>query len=115
MRAASAYESIRSDLQKAQQDAADLHVENVRLKAQLAALQWTPITTENLPKGGNEVWTPEDGGGIMLVDPERNGLDDAREEAQRWKEWGWTHFRAINTPAPTLATETNGATAQGRG
>lgn len=41
MRLGSAYESVRSQLQQSQQDAADLHIKNVHLQAELSAARET--------------------------------------------------------------------------
>lgn len=67
-----------------------LAAERDNLKAQLAALDWQPITADNLPKCGDEVL---DIGGVFTVgteEPEWNLLD--------WKTFGATHFRPINAP-----------------
>jgi len=45
MRAATVFESMRNEAQQAKQEAADLHVENVRLKAQVARLR-APVSDE---------------------------------------------------------------------
>jgi hypothetical protein len=94
MRAATVFESMRNEAQQAKQEAADLHVENVRLKAQLAALQWRRITAQDLPKEG-----PYEIGswfGTTVVFEVAHCVGTA--PCLALLRYGWTHFRAINAP-----------------
>jgi len=70
----------------------------VELKAQLAALQWTPISPENLPKAGDEVLGYEDG--LFPVYPV-SCIPDHERSAEDWHKHGWTHFRPIAPPEPS--------------
>ena len=63
------------------------------LEAQLDALQWTPITAENMPKQGDEL-LGRCGNGVYYVN-EYGGLADY---ARLVAEEEWTHFRPINAP-----------------
>ena len=63
------------------------------LETQLDALQWTPITAENMPKQGDEL-LGRCGNGVYYVN-EYGGLADY---AQLVAEEEWTHFRPINAP-----------------
>jgi len=62
-------------------------------EAQLDALQWTPITAENMPKQGDEL-LGRCGNGVYYVN-EYGGLADY---ARLVAEEEWTHFRPINAP-----------------
>ena len=95
MRLASGYEILRSELQASQQEAANLHIENVRLKTQLAALSWTPITEQNLPTRGHEVLNPEGGCRVSVV---RCEWYENAVTAKEWHDAGWTHFRPLTPP-----------------
>ena len=75
------------------------------LEAQLDALQWTPITAENMPKQGDEL-LGRCGNGVYYVN-EYGGLADY---AQLVAEEEWTHFRPINAPQPKAAPSDGGET-----
>jgi len=75
------------------------------LETQLAALQWTPITAENMPKQGDEL-LGRCGNGVYYVN-EYGGLADY---AQLVAEEEWTHFRPINAPQPKAAPSDGGET-----
>lgn len=72
------------------------------LAAEVAVLQWKPITPENLPKVGDEVggasgissypWVCKSVSAGM--EKERNALS----EESAWGRLGFTHFRPINPP-----------------
>ena len=78
------------------------------LEAQLDALQWTPITAENMPKQGDEL-LGRCGNGVYYVN-EYGGLADY---AQLVAEEEWTHFRPINAPQPKAAPS-DGERTEGR-
>ena len=71
---------------------ANLEAENAALREQLDALQWRPITEQDLPKVGDE------------VGKYHNGLFLISRISRGWKiEWeiqdgDWTHFRPLNAP-----------------
>lgn len=86
-------------------DNRNLLVENAALKAQLAAaqatiaaLQWTPITPDNVPQVGDEAYSANDGD-FTYVQSFDLGT------AQEWTNDGWTHRRPISPPAQASATE----------
>jgi hypothetical protein len=71
------------------------------LEAQLKALDWTPITAENLPKVGHEVG--------QYATTIMGALSDRwisikvlafmeRYTVKEYGEYGWTHFRPNNPP-----------------
>lgn len=73
----------------------------------MSALEWKPITAENLPKVGDEVWSPPR---ISCFYPNNVGFiyNPLREEDLRpYRGWidapshPFTHFRPINMPAKT--------------
>jgi hypothetical protein len=70
--------------------------ENRSLKAQLAALQWMPITPENLPKVGDEVLVLVEG--RYMVENVLEPLPLKRHRFTAAKRNGWTHFRSIAPP-----------------
>ena len=70
----------------------DLSARILELEAQLAALDWTPITAENLPKAGDE--TINTSGYVML-----KGRVTDLWNVNTWIDNRWTHFRPINPPA----------------
>jgi hypothetical protein len=63
------------------------------LEAQLAVLDWTPITPENLPKVGDET-LDEDGCVDRAIETDRDTT------AKEWLYTGFTHRRPINAPRP---------------
>ena len=69
------------------------------LELQLAALQWTPISPENLPKVGDEVYAPPreqlDRHSVMDVTVVMAVCNDSVED---WNHEGWTHRRLIDAP-----------------
>jgi hypothetical protein len=66
------------------------------LKAQLAALSWKPITSDSLPKVGDEVACFVESGECVIY--EVNDFH-ALFDAQKWThEYGMTHYRPINPP-----------------
>lgn len=75
------------------------------LEAQLAVLDWTPITPENLPNQNHEL-LGRCGNGVYYVN-EYGGLADY---AQLVAEEEWTHFRPINAPQPKAAPSDGGET-----
>jgi len=75
------------------------------LEAQLAALDWTPITPENLPNQNHEL-LGRCGNGVYYVN-EYGGLADY---AQLVAEEEWTHFRPINAPQSKAAPSDGGET-----
>jgi hypothetical protein len=65
-----------------------------RLTAQLADLQWTPITETNLPKVGDEVLLRDSKYWVEGVsNPDANDFT-----LEHWQNLGVTHFRPINAP-----------------
>lgn len=86
----------------------NLHEDYAALEAKLAALEWTPITPENLPPLGEQVEAYTNEGEILKVHRELEELadDDMREpQSYYWSDhadqeiYGVTHFRPINAPA----------------
>ena len=65
------------------------------LEAQLAVLQWQPITAENLPKVGDEVGRFFNRPVIALVTA---GILATRPCDFHWHRLGWAHFRPNNPP-----------------
>ena len=76
-------------------------------QATIAALQWQPITMDNLPLKDSEV-IGRDG----LVETVRYHSDLLRQSFAYSRMVGWTHFRAISPPAPARAAEPKGETCQ---
>lgn len=70
-----------------------LEAERDSLKAQIAAMQWTPITPENLPKVGDELIGQR---GKVMALPE--GYAPAIPMMEDFTYAGWTHFRPIGAP-----------------
>jgi hypothetical protein len=72
------------------------------LERSLAALSWTPITPENLPKVGDEI--------LAACEAYANVRNvDAQDMRVLWKERRyWTHFRPIAPPAVPPVTQTTG-------
>lgn len=74
------------------------------LEAQLAALQWQPITESNLPKAGDEVMRLNTSTGNILKYGELEVFaaealcDFLILEAKDYADTGWTHFRPIGAP-----------------
>jgi hypothetical protein len=58
---------------------------------ELLALQWQPITPENLPKFGDEAYSTAHGDLLYI-----HACDLV--SYQEWINEGWTHFRPINAP-----------------
>lgn len=65
------------------------------LEAQLETLDWTPITAENLPRLGDEVW-----GMVRAVHAvDRAYLGFIGNTADNWIQNRYTHRRALNAPS----------------
>ena len=60
------------------------------LEAQLAALQWRPITAFDLPIVGEEVWNAK--GWVTDAHP------TTEASVESWLSEGFTHHRALNAP-----------------
>lgn len=72
--------------------------ERDQLKAELAEMQWKPITPDSLPKDGDEI-----SDGRFRVDDASSHIPDWGEEKMTDVDWhlhGWTHYRAINPTKP---------------
>lgn len=72
--------------------------ERDQLKAELAEMQWKPITPDSLPKDGDEI-----SDGRFRVDDASSHIPDWGEEKMTDVDWhlhGWTRYRAINPPKP---------------
>jgi hypothetical protein len=69
-------------------------------QAAIAALQWTPITMDNLPLKDSEVIGREG-----LVETVRYHSDLLRQSFAYSRMVGWTHFRPISPPAQARAAE----------
>ena len=63
--------------------------DQAQMARELLALQWTPITAENLPKVGDEI-----GAYIERVWV----VQEIRREGHGWLHKGWTHRRPLNPP-----------------
>lgn len=72
----------------------------IDLEAQLAALQWQPITSTSLPKVGDEVFGE---GRLLLIT--RDWLA-VFQDAKAWVQYGLTHRRPLLAPAPSTAHDT---------
>ena len=80
---------------KAEQDRiAELERQLAEAKAQIAALQWRPITPENSPKVGDEAYSCNDGDVLEVRSCDLGTYS-------KWTNAGWTHFRPINPPSST--------------
>jgi hypothetical protein len=81
-----------------------LEVENAALFIELAALRWKPITSERLPKIGDEVgvWIESDRGVWNAHLPRIMTWKTRhvhRSDHKTFETWtAWTHFRPINPP-----------------
>lgn len=79
---------------------ADLERQLVEAQVTIAALQWTKITPDNLPKVGDEVgkWTP-------------SGYFHTAQLSSEWRieaqleDNGWTYRRSLSPPAQASAAE----------
>ena len=80
------------------------HAKVAALEAQLKALDWTPITAENLPKPmEDELLRPRlCSDGSAFYDVDRAGLTNLCVEA--WLALGYTHRRPINPPVGGVST-----------
>ena len=63
----------------------------------LAALQWRPITAEDLPERWDELFAIYDKGPCTMEVPDVDGGMDLHE----LQFCGWTHFRPISAPPPS--------------
>jgi hypothetical protein len=79
---------------------ATLERELAEAQATIAALQWTPITMDNLPLKDSEVIGREG-----LVETVRYHSDLLRQSFAYSRMVGWTHFRPISPPAQASAAE----------
>lgn len=70
--------------------------EAAKLREQVAQMQWTPITPENLPKIGDEVLSPATE--THLAQVMTVPFDGREHEDIKWQWAGWTHFRPIAPP-----------------
>jgi hypothetical protein len=80
------------------------HAKVAALEAQLKALDWTPITDENLPKPGDELFARH-----VFRDAQWNCVSSVTSVHATWRasdflNCGWTHFRPINPPQPSVST-----------
>jgi hypothetical protein len=66
-----------------------------KAEEQLRAMQWKPITPENLPKVGDEVW----GQGRKVSPVEDVHIAMLGADARAWIQNRFTHFRPIAPPA----------------
>jgi len=71
---------------------AALEAQLAEANRKLEALDWKPITPENLPKVGDEVWQQGHDTYVVL---DKNQMRSAND----YGVWGWTHFRPINPPS----------------
>jgi hypothetical protein len=89
---------------------ADLERQLATAQATIEALQWTPITPENLPKVGDEVWGPyttwAGNPACYLQVVSRYHCIDLLPQS------GYTHRRPISPPAQDSATEAERAAEQ---
>lgn len=92
------HEEARFYLHCAENSRLALASERDKLKAELARLQWQPITPENLPKVGDEIFgSRTDGRGIHIrLLPE--GYTSPVARVGDFTCAGWTHFRPANLP-----------------
>ena len=60
----------------------------------LSALDWTPITPDNLPKVGDEVL------GFYSTGEMNVYASTGKEKPENWKPSIFTHFRPLNAPKP---------------
>lgn len=68
-------------------------------EAALEALQWTPITPENLPTMGDEMVSVDGEGRVWLRRYESFMADDPAVMFDYFtKQKGWTHFRPLTPP-----------------
>ena len=63
-----------------------------QMARELLALQWQPITPENLPKVGDEVLRLKD------VHTVYDTMVSAYRNAEEWHKANWSHRRPINPP-----------------
>ena len=77
---------------------ATLERELAEAQATIAALQWTEIAPDNLPKVGDEAYSAYDGDSLYVHSCDLG-------TAQEWTNKGWTHCRPISPPAQASATE----------
>jgi hypothetical protein len=85
----------------------------VNAEERLAALSWTPISEDNMPRvEEDEVGALEDEGNWQcmsaIYDADNEALGITLEASYWIKECGWTHFRPINAPHPLAAPAPEG-------
>jgi hypothetical protein len=68
------------------------------LEQRLAVLDWRPITPENLPKVGDEVFNECEPKDIVRAVLHDWGVG-YKLMCNDWRKNGFTHFRAVNLPA----------------
>lgn len=73
-------------------------------QARLAALEWNPITPENLPQCGDEVWNRHSG------EAEKLTTHTPPFDANDYASWGYTHFRKTLIPTPAAPSQTGQTT-----
>lgn len=73
-----------------------VQAENAKLQAQLAALQWTPIDEEHLPKVGDELLGHDFqcGWGVGTIDQ----TPESERDPMTLRRMGWKCFRPLNAP-----------------
>jgi hypothetical protein len=64
------------------------------LEAQLAERDWSPITQDNLPRVGDEVW----GDTRKMLEVEEWHVGYFTADPRVWIQSGYTHRRPINAP-----------------
>jgi len=106
---------IEEDMRK-QRYIADLERQLATAQATIAALQWTPITPDNLPKVGDELARFPGDPSVRLCQVQvwQVGENAGHEQpfSFRWRLSEWTHFRPISPPAQDSATEGERAAGQ---
>jgi hypothetical protein len=81
------------------------YIKIAALEAQLKALDWTPITTGNLPTVKDEVGGESDSSTNSWTSRAVTYGDvRTRTFAEDWVNVGWTHFRPINPPHAGVST-----------
>jgi hypothetical protein len=92
------YQGCENDPAHLQKRIADLERQLAEAQATIAALQWTPITPDNLPKVGDEAYSGNDGDFLYVHSCDLG-------TAQEWTNEGWTHFLHISPPTQARAAE----------
>ena len=96
-------EEIKAAFRRTTPGTAEYELQLAVLLALREAVRWKPITPDSLPKVGDEVYRAGMNGCKPALDIQVVG--DATTTYNGYREWGWTHYRAINPPSAEGSSE----------